>query len=97
MHNDRVIGMSFDVLLQVLRTLKGLSAKVTFVRLQRHMDANMGGDMVALDRGSPAVSPATSQVQIIRTLTTYVSLADMLLEFRSSQSVSHVCQESFRL
>lgn len=88
MHDNRVIGMSLDVLLQVLRTLEGLSAKVTFMRLQGDMDANMGGDVVALDGGSPAIPPATSQVQVIRAFATYVTLADMLLVFEEvSQSV----------
>lgn len=67
------------MLLQILRPLERLSAKVTLVRLQRHMDADVGGDVVALDRGRPAIPPTTSQVQVIRTLAANMTLADMLL------------------
>ena len=62
MHNNRVIGVRFDVLLQILRTLEGLSAKVAFMWLQRNVDANMRGNVVALDGSSTAVPPPTSQI-----------------------------------
>ena len=72
--------MSLDMLLQVLRTLEGLPTEVTFVRLQRHMDADMGGDVVALNGGGVAVSPLTRQVEVIGTLAAYVTLADVFLD-----------------
>jgi hypothetical protein len=51
---NRVVGMSLDVLLQVLRTLEGLSAEITFVRLERDVDSDVGGNVVALDSGGTA-------------------------------------------
>lgn len=84
--------MSLDVLLQILRPLERLSAKVTLVRLQRHMDADVGGDVVALDRGRPAIPPTTSQVQVIRTLAADMTLADMLIELlRAGGAIPTAC------
>jgi hypothetical protein len=77
---DRVIGVGFDVLLQVLRTLECLSAEVAFVWLKGDVDSNVGGDVVALDGGGTARVPATSEVQIVGALTSDVLLADVLLE-----------------
>lgn len=51
---DRVIGMGLDVFLQVLRTLEGLAAELTLVRLQGHVDTDVRGDVVSLDRGGTA-------------------------------------------
>lgn len=51
---DRVIGMGLDVLLQVLRTLEGLAAELTLVRLKGHVDTDVRGDVVSLDRGGAA-------------------------------------------
>jgi hypothetical protein len=38
---NRVVGVGLDVLLEILGPLKGLAAKVAFVRLQRYMNADM--------------------------------------------------------
>lgn len=43
-----VIGMSFDVLLQILRALEIFSAEGAAMRLERDMNANMRGDVIAL-------------------------------------------------
>lgn len=74
-----VIGMGFDVLLQILRPLKGLATEVTLVRLQGDMHANMGGDMVALDGGRVAVAPLAGQVQVVGAFAADMALADMFL------------------
>ena len=37
----RVVGVSFDVLLQILRPLEGLSAKIASMWLQRYMDTDV--------------------------------------------------------
>ena len=71
--------MSFDMLLQVLRTLKGLATKVTFVWFQGYVDANMGGDVIAFHGGRTTVSPLTGQVEIVRTLAANVTLTEVLL------------------
>jgi len=51
---DRVVGVGLYMLLQVLGTLEGLSTEITFVRLQWDVDSDVGGDMIALDRGGTA-------------------------------------------
>jgi hypothetical protein len=46
--------MSLHVLLEILRTLEGLSTEVTFVRLQWYVDTDMRSDVVTLDSGGSA-------------------------------------------
>ena len=53
-NQDGVVGMGFDMLLQILGSLKGLAAEVTFVRLQRNVNTNVRSDMVSLDGCCPA-------------------------------------------
>ena len=77
--NDRVIGVSLDMLLQVLGTLEALATEVAFVRFQRDMDTDVGSDVVAFDRGRMAIPPCTRQVEVIRTLAANMTLADMIL------------------
>ena len=67
------------MLFQVLRTLEGLSTKVTFVWFQRYMDANMGSDVIAFHGGGATISPLTYQVEIVCTLAANVTLAEVLL------------------
>lgn len=74
--------MGLDVLLQVLRALEGLATEITLVRLERHMHADMGGDMVALDGGGVASAPLASQVQVVGALATDMTLADVVLYSR---------------
>jgi hypothetical protein len=76
----RVIGMGLDVLLQVLRALEGLATEVALVWLQGDMDANMGGDVIALDGGGVAVAPLAGQVQVVGALATDMALADVFVE-----------------
>lgn len=77
---NRIIGVGLNVLLQVLRTLEGLSAEITLVWLERDVDSNVGGDVVALDGSGTARVPATSEVQVVGALSSDVLLADMLKE-----------------
>lgn len=53
----RILGVRLDVLLEILRPLEGLATHLTFMRLQRDMNADMGRDMIPLHRGGVAVSP----------------------------------------
>lgn len=69
-----------DMLLQVLRALEALATEVALVRLQRDMDTNMRGDVVALNSGGTAEVPTTGQVEIVGALATDMALADVLLE-----------------
>lgn len=75
----RVLRVGFDMLLEILWTLEGLSTELTLVRLERYVDTNMGRDMIALDRGGTTAAPTAGQVQVIRALATDVTLADVVL------------------
>ncbi len=68
------------MLLQILRTFERLSAEVTFVWLQGHVDADVGSDVITLDGGGTAGVPATGQVQVVCALPSDVLLADVFLE-----------------
>jgi hypothetical protein len=72
--------MGLDVLLEILGTFKCLLAKVALVRLERDVDADMGRDVVSLDRGRAAGAPGASQVQIVGRLATDMAFADVVLE-----------------
>jgi hypothetical protein len=74
-----------DVLLEILGTLEALSTKVALVRLERDVDANVRGDVVALDGGGPARVPLARQVEIVGALAPNVFLADMFLSLWSDQ------------
>lgn len=81
------------MLLQVLWSLKGFAAKVTFVRLQRNVHANVRSDVIALDGCGSAVPPLASEVQVVGALPTNVPLANMILNC-SSEAVSVTWFES---
>lgn len=84
--NLRVVGMSLDVLLQVLGPLEGLATKFTLVRLQRDVDANVRGNMVALDGRCVASAPLASQVQVIGALAANMALTNVFL-YRGPMSI----------
>ena len=71
--------MSLDMLLQVLRALEGLAAKVTLVWLEGHMDTDMRGDMVSLDGGRTTTTPLAGQIEVVGALTANMALAHMFL------------------
>lgn len=52
-----VVGVCLDMLFEILRALESLAAKVALVRLERHMDADVRGDVVALDGRGAACAP----------------------------------------
>lgn len=79
---DRVVGMGLDMLLQVLRTLEGLAAKVALMRLERDMNADVRSDVITLDRGGAASTPLASQVEVVCTFATNMTLADVILNRR---------------
>lgn len=56
------------MLLQILRTFEALAAHIAGMRFKRDMDTNMTCDMVSLDSLGIAISPGTSQAQVIRRL-----------------------------
>ncbi len=71
--------MGLDMFLEILRTLEGLAAEVTFVRLQGDVDPDMRGDVVPLDGRSSALAPGAGEVQVVSRLAANMSLADVLL------------------
>lgn len=79
--------MGLDVFLQVLRTLEGLATKVTLVRLQRDVDSDMRGDVVALDDSSAATAPFAGQVEVVGALTANMALTHMFVESLCSRTL----------
>ena len=76
---DRVIGMGLDVLLEILGPLKGLAAEIALVRLEGHMDADVGSDMVTLHGGGAALVPLARQVEVVGALAADMAFADVVL------------------
>lgn len=71
--------MGLDMLLQILRSLESLTTEVTLVRLERHVNTDVGRDMITLDCGRVASTPLTGQVEIVGAFTSNMSLTNMLL------------------
>lgn len=67
------------MLLQILRTLEGLSAKLALVRLQRNMDANVRRNVVALDGGCPTRSPRAGEAEVICGFAANMDVAEVVL------------------
>lgn len=66
--------------LEILWSLEGLAAEATSMRLQGNMNSNVRGDVVTLDGSSTTSAPPTDEIEVIRTLATDMTLADMILE-----------------
>ena len=80
-----IVRMGLDMFLEILRALKRLAAEIALVRLERDVNTNVGGDVVALDRRGAALVPLAGQVQVVGALPTDVFLANVLLK-RPSQT-----------
>jgi hypothetical protein len=76
---DRVIGVSLDVLLKILRSLERLATEVALMRLEGNVDADMRCDVVALDSCDTTWTPVASQVEVVCALATDVAFANVLL------------------
>lgn len=76
---DGVIGMSLDVLLQILRAFERLAAEIALVRLEGNVYTNMRGDVITLHGGRAAVPPLASQVQVVGALAADMALAYVVL------------------
>lgn len=70
------------MLLEILRPLEGLAAKITFVWLERNMYANVGSDVITLHSRCATSTPLTSEVQIVGTLASDVALTYVVLRTR---------------
>jgi hypothetical protein len=76
---NRVVSVSFHVLLEILRTLESLAAEVALMRLQRDVNANVRSDVITLDRGGAAVAPLAGQIQVVGALATDMALTNVIL------------------
>lgn len=74
-----VVGMSLDMLLQILGTLESLPAEVALVRLEWYMNADVGSDMITFDCCGVASAPLTGQVEVVGAFASNVALTNMLL------------------
>lgn len=77
---DRVVGVSLDVLLEILGPLEALSAEVALVGLEGHVDADVRGDVVALDGGGAAGGPEALEAEVVCALAADVLLTDVVVE-----------------
>jgi len=73
------LSIYLDMLLEILWALERLTTEVTFVRLERDVDSDVGGDVVALDGGGTTLVPSAGQVEVVRALASDVFLADVVL------------------
>lgn len=65
--------------LQILRSLESLAAEFALVGLEWHMNADVGGDVVALNGCDAAVSPGASQTEIVCGFAADMAFADVFL------------------
>jgi len=79
-HDDAVISMCLDVLLEILGTLESLATELALVRLQGHMDSDVGGNMIALDCGGTALTPCAGEIEVISRLATNMAFTNMFIE-----------------
>jgi hypothetical protein len=83
----RVIGVSLDMLLQVLGTLERLATELTLVRLQGNVNTDVRGDVISLDCSSSARVPLASQVEVVCALATNMALTNVLVEHLGSREL----------
>ena len=80
--------MCFYMLLEVLRPLEGLSTKFASMRLQRDMNTDVRGDVIAFYDGNATVTPRARQIEIVGALAANMALADMVLNVMVSSSLT---------
>ena len=68
------------MLLEILWALECFATEVALVRLQRHMNANVRGDVVTLDGGRATCAPLTGEVKVVGALAADVAFAYVILE-----------------
>lgn len=71
--------MGLYVFLEILGTLECLSTEFTFMGLQRNVDTDVRRDVVTFDGCGAATSPLACQIEVICTLPTDVTLANVFL------------------
>lgn len=79
-HQHAVVGVCLDMLFKILRPLEGLAAEVALVWLERHMDADVRGNVVALDGGCATRSPLAGQVEVVGALAANMAFANVVIK-----------------
>ena len=74
--------MGLHVLLQVLWALEALPTLLALVGLERDVNANVRGDVVAFHGGRVAAAPAASEAEVVRGLAAHMALTDVVLLIR---------------
>lgn len=74
-----IIGVSLDVFLQILGAFESFTAEVALVRLQGNVNTNMRSNVITLNRGSTAVAPLASEIQVVGALAANMALANVVL------------------
>lgn len=74
------LGMYLLVLLEILGALEALLADLADMGLERGVDAEMGGDVVALCAGCAAVPPPAGQTEVVCRLAADVVVAEVVVE-----------------
>jgi hypothetical protein len=77
---NRVVGMSLDMLLQVLGALERLATELALVRLEGNMNTDMRSNVVALHSSGATRVPVACEIQIVCALATNMALTDVLIE-----------------
>ena len=72
------------MLLEILGALEGLAAALALMRLERNVDTNVRGHVIALDGARPARVPLAGEVLVACALAPNMPFTDVLLERRVS-------------
>jgi len=76
----RIVGVSFDVLLQILRTLEALAAHVASMRLERNVDSDVASNVISFDCFGVAISPGTGQAEVVGRFASNMCFAQMIVK-----------------
>jgi hypothetical protein len=79
-NDDGIVCVGLYMFLEVLRTFERLAAELALVRFEGDMNTNVRSDVVTLDSGGAAVTPATGQIEVVGALAANMALAHMFLD-----------------
>lgn len=87
-HQDSIVGVGLDVLLQILWPFERLSTKLTSMRFQGHMDTDVGCDVIPLDNLDLTIAPSADEVEVVGALATDMGFANVILRMTSALALS---------
>lgn len=67
------------MLFQILWALEALATEIALVGLERDVDADMGGNVIAFHRSRTAAAPTASEAEVVCGLASHMTLADVFL------------------